>query len=634
LLVHGGNLLGSNDRRLFVQEHSAVYYSEDGGGTWKNIEGVTSVSRGSGFVLDSLVIICSVKGLVRSTDDGRTWEALPVLRKYLYGMRGNDEEMYGIDPRSTFDMIWRSSDRGRTWNEYSIFNVNNLVLTDSTIMILEDRNNAPDNRRYIWIKNTSDSTWRPVDTAFIGVHPLAIGASNKELYVGSDDGRIRRSSDAGSTWSEVRGFSEFEEGEQIRSIVASGSLVLFFTENKDNERLHRSTDGGISWTRTDRGPVNRFVYVLTMQRDSLLVGTEASLLYRAHKKARDWTTVPLEGAGVRISGLFTKGDTIVAGTFTNGIYRSFDNGATWSKANKGISDMYVSTMTSIDTLIFVGTNSGGVFTSLDYGTSWTPVNNGLRKSDITNIVTDGTRLYAASYKGGIFRSDDLARSWQDVSKGVEGKYVWCIAVNRNSVYLGTEYGVVVRSRDRGVTWQDVGPGGPFNVNSLVAVGDTVVLGSDDGRAFISRNDGNTWTEQSSGLPGVAVLTLFHHDGVIFAGTYGKGVYLFSLKDIATSVDDGEALSSNRLHEGSPQPNPASEEVVVRFDGDENGDEISHVSVFDRLGHEWTSPSIGTTKDARGAVTIRWRCSEVPTGMYLLHLRSGRTHRVTKIHVVH
>jgi photosystem II stability/assembly factor-like uncharacterized protein len=628
--------MAANRRSLFTGTVKGLLVSKDFGQSWSPVDypGANSWVW-SLFANDSVVIASTRTGAFRSSDDGETWQQDTALSDVGFErISGRNGRICGILPLKWGSRYVRtlqmSTDNGRRWTSIApTSSIIDVVVTDDAIMLCVDGS-----RTRLIISTDAGANWLESLSNRFQFDISSIAATANAMFVSNNKGDLCRSIDRGLTWNLVIDGSSLATTTSNSKVLAAERFVAMSSETDLPDRVLGSADEGGTWFDIFKGPLVNTVYAMTSYRDGIYVGTNAGMIYRTAAASSRWDVITMNDNALRISGLYVKGDTIVVSIYSNGVYRSLDNGIHWTKAVEGLKDPFIWKMASSDTVIYVSTKSDGVSRSTDYGDTWVASNSGLTKRDISSLAVDGSTVYAGSYEGGVFRSDNRGESWTSVSKGLEGAYIWSISARGNSVFVGSELGNVFRSRDRGDTWQNVGPGGPYSVLSMLAVGDTVVFGTENGRAFTSRNGGDSWTEQSSGLPVAAVHSLFSNRDMVYAGLESKGVFLLSLQEILTSVEENNADDIRIAHSGSPQPNPASEEVVVRFDGDEIGDEIPHVIVFDRLGHEWTSPSIGTTKDARGGVTIRWQCSEVPTGMYLLHMRSGHTHRVTKIHVVH
>jgi hypothetical protein len=99
------------------------------------------------------------------------------------------------------------------------------------------------------------------------------------------------------------------------------------------------------------------------------------------------------------------------------------------------------------------------------------------------------------------------------------------------MFAGTESLGVYRSSDLGATWSADSAGmGKMQVHDLVAdaVNHAIVYAATDSGVYKSVNSGANWVRSNTGLPaGTAVRALAQdlaHTGLLFAGTFGGGVF--------------------------------------------------------------------------------------------------------------
>lgn len=125
-------------------------------------------------------------------------------------------------------LLLRSTDGGKTWSRPQTIG---LLGREPYLTILED------------------------GTVFITVHLLAQDVRNKDGYTYSF---IHRSGDGGRTWSTTsvgpEGFASPAETQVTRNVLAleDGALVFGASDNRRNDYLWRSRDGGRSWDKSQR----------------------------------------------------------------------------------------------------------------------------------------------------------------------------------------------------------------------------------------------------------------------------------------------------------------------------------------------------------------------------------------------
>jgi len=215
--------------------------------------------------------------------------------------------------------LFRSDDRGDTWKAIS---------GDLTRQI--DRNKLPVMGK-VW---GPDAVAKNQSTSFYG-NIVALSESPKKeglIYVGTDDGLIQVTSDAGTSWTKYETFPGVPEKTYVSRLAASNfdaSTVYASFENHKNEDfkpyLLKSTDAGKTWTSVagdlpESGPVLAFAED-TVSPNLLFCGTETGAFFTIDGGAH-WVRLKggLPTIAVRdmvIQG--REGDLVIA-TFGRGFY--------------------------------------------------------------------------------------------------------------------------------------------------------------------------------------------------------------------------------------------------------------------------------------------------------------------------
>ena len=228
--------------------------------------------------------------------------------------------------------------------------------------------------------------------------------------------------------------------------------------------LHRSTDGGLTWTRFEtedlfpdrkefRFPDNNTVaYDLARDRGTFWASYTAGFAVRTADDGGTWEQVLPDSGGFVYGNpdhhgqcLIAYDDTVWVGTF-GGIHRSTDRGETWTTyrvETPGISGSFVPSIarqvTSGRSLIWAGTkpfNTGeteGISVTEDGGETWRHINIRARTIDIAIEDTAGLSAWNFSFSDtsyihwgiteatvwadseeGLFRTDDLGETWEPV----------------------------------------------------------------------------------------------------------------------------------------------------------------------------------------------------------------------------
>ncbi|MHB8469142.1 MAG: WD40/YVTN/BNR-like repeat-containing protein, partial [Gaiellaceae bacterium] len=180
----------------------------------------------------------------------------------------------------------------------------------------------------------------------------------------------------------------------------------------------------------------------------------------------------------------------------------------------------------------------GIFETTDDGTTWTPRNRGLRADwplddpevgfCVHKLVLspDSERMYQQNHVG-MHRSDDLGRSWVEISEGLPSEFGFAAAAHphdRDSFYvipLDPGHGRVMpegqaavwRTSDAGSTWRRLDRGLPQRGAHVGVLREAMAIDSFDtpglyfgtstGQVFASADEGETWNEIASYLPGIS-----------------------------------------------------------------------------------------------------------------------------------
>jgi photosystem II stability/assembly factor-like uncharacterized protein len=330
---------------------------------------------------------------------------------------------------------------------------------------------------WVFPRPSRAQTWHPMGPPGGDVRATATDPQQtNRIYLGTPDGHVFGSEDAGETWKLLGRVSP-----RTDSVVAAilvdprHSQTLFagsWTRDPslgDGGGVFRSDDGGITW------------------RASGLAGQAVRALVQAPSNP----------------------NLLVAGTL-EGVFASADRGASWER----ISPESNHELRNIDSLavdphhpetIYVGTFHLPWKTT-DGGRTWSSVHRGMiDDSDVMSILVDRARptRVLASACSGIYRSNNGGTLWQKV-QGIpfSARRTHVLAQDASDaglIYAGTTEGLW-RSEDAGGAWQRVTPAN-WVINSVelpasrpgrvvIGTADRGILVSDDhGEHFSAANEG-------------------------------------------------------------------------------------------------------------------------------------------------
>jgi photosystem II stability/assembly factor-like uncharacterized protein len=260
----------------------------------------------------------------------------------------------------------------------------------------------------------------------------------------------------------------------------------------------------------------------------------------------------------KVAGLMAAHGRVVVGAEAAGLFESRDGGATWSLMstlddqpgrdawNKpenqppGHLGMAGLLPDPDDADRFWAIVQGfGIFETTDNGGSWTPRNRGLRAAwplenpevgycvhKLVMSPADHDRLYQQNHCG-MHRSDDAGRSWTEITEGLPCDFGFAAAAHphdRESFYvipldpghgrcMPDGHASVWRTSDAGSTWRRLDNGLPQHDAYLGVLREGMAIdpldspglyfGTSTGQVFASADEGESWSEIASYLPGIA-----------------------------------------------------------------------------------------------------------------------------------
>lgn len=387
----------------------------------------------------------------------------------------------------------------------------------------------------------------------LAIDPVAQGV----VYVGTVDGKILKSRDAGESWTEMSvglGSGSWEDGGivqieilptdnqtilavsprnglykstnagQIWRLIRAGSLSSLAIDPKnpailivggEQGILLKSTDCGATWRDAAEGMPRDKVLDFAIDpsdSESIFAATQGGGLYQTTNGGGSWSLNKFPGAwilSVVIHPLEPHNMFLVYSTVAQLVYRSVDHGKNWVRLNTG----YPGRLLALDPLrphhVYLGLMDrsprleAGLSLSTNDGDSWTRLaSRGLPDDWISGLALDPSSkgvLYAATYSG-IYKSLDGGRTWRANSGDLPASPVDGIAVaksNPSVIYAYESNSGMYRSQNGGVNWvlRDSGLGDqPVRTFAIDPTNPDIVWAS-DGLLYYTHDGGVTWAEK-------------------------------------------------------------------------------------------------------------------------------------------
>jgi photosystem II stability/assembly factor-like uncharacterized protein len=420
------------------------------------------------------------------------------------------------------------------------------------------------------------------------IHTLAYNGN--VLYCGSDGG-VYRSSNEGTTWSDLnRTISTL----QFQSADYDPSAVEKLYGGCQDNNKQTSTNSGADWNQRTTG----------------------------------------DG-----------GYTIVDPVNTNYIYGQYVQGSIQRSANSGVSFSEIKPSGSTAALFYnpfemapgdhntmiYGGNDVWKTTSVQTVTTstWTQIANstvtGGNVSAIGISYTNTGKIYIGTSNGRILVTTDNGANWT-LTAGYP--YVSDFAVDKNddnicyASFTGTSTSHVYKTTNAGINWTNITNNLPsIAANSLILRTTTprmLFTGTDLG-VYYTTNDGAQWISFNNGLPTLAVLDMKYKEpaNILMAATHGRGCWLFNLNSIILNINTlSNTAEKYKLEQN--YPNPFNPETNIKFSIPRS--EFVMLTIYNSAGIE-VSTLLSRNMSA-GEYEVNWNAGSMASGVYYYKLSAS------------
>jgi photosystem II stability/assembly factor-like uncharacterized protein len=343
-------------------------------------------------------------------------------------------------------------------------------------------------------------------------------------------GNILRSKDGGDSWQRIVKGLDHQHEISALDISAQSPKILFLSSLGDG--IYKSENGGDSWVKVNQGLETLSFDLVAIAPDSadvvLAAATETGL-YQTENGGASWSPVIAGDNKITAIAFSTaQKDRIIIGDNQGNLFFSDNRGKSWQilstlKNSGAIRAIAISPDYQTERTVWVGTETGGVFKTVNGGVSFAKVNNGIRDRAITSLAIspnyqeDGTIL-ASTWHEGVFSSKDGGKSWQ-YSKGLTkddqadlpnfnrphfSNLIISQTFSQDRTVFVAGFDGLFKSTDGGRVWREVS-----TLSSNIIVGfelspdyqndSTVAITTYLGGAYITRDQGVTWTTINQGL---------------------------------------------------------------------------------------------------------------------------------------
>ncbi len=168
-----------------------------------------------------------------------------------------------------------------------------------------------------------------------------------------------------------------------------------------------------------------------------------------------------------------------------------------------------------------GGNNGG---NNDGDNNWQYVSGFGVGEIVYSMVFDGQNIYAGTWGGKIYKSSNNGQTWTVINAGMNVSFIWSLQISGGYIFAATEFGVY---KFNGTSWSLTSLAG-IDVHSLTVSGGVIYAGTWGLGVYQSTDNGTTWLPMNNGLSYFLTIqsVTATASGELFAASVGGGVFKY------------------------------------------------------------------------------------------------------------
>jgi len=346
--------VSTTDSAIVAFTDNGVYFKRTNDLTFIHSNSYINNIRGIATINNILYVTQHGYGLLKSSDDGRTWTPVKALNKYITHLKNSSDTLFA----GTGNGMFRITNEGETWEL-----INEGLLNQKVEGIFEH-----DNRTFVtaldckYVSTDTGETWSRKSLPR-NIHSHSFTNSAHFFVEGNWASEVKqtlyRSYDNLETYSAVD--IDDIHNSRIKTLCAYDSILVVAL---DTTVIKISTNNGEAWNSINLPGflvekiqiVNRNLYVITTNGEFKI----------SNDVGKNWITSPLYL--ITQSSIIAKESAILINTL-NFLYRSFDNGRTWDSIPRKFNHPYNFVVNN--NIILAGSPGDSLlYYSSDYASSW------------------------------------------------------------------------------------------------------------------------------------------------------------------------------------------------------------------------------------------------------------------------
>lgn len=484
--------------------------------------------------------------------------------------------------------LYRSTDKGENWQE--------IIVSDPEPQLQGTRNMFVGEAGHLFLliqgklyRALADAQNWTLINANAPVTILEEGPGG--ILIGIGSAKIHRSTDGGITWDIVYGSGTVSS---VNTLTYWNGGVISITTTFFSDNFYLSTDNGLTWSASSGVQTDDFFRA----SDGDLYHVQVSTILRSSDNGVTWQTINTtfpssNGIG---SLLELPDNRLLAITNTARLFESSDDGVSWIEKTIVSPDAPAKFALIYPNGELVGRSQFSLLRSTDDGITWSPSDKGIMQNKVENLVFFSDSIWMASTPNGIYRTNNGSGTWNRV-------YAFDNSPTNSNLFRHTAFWSadtfvwydtntsLKRTFDGGVTSIDISPPN-FYGNS----GNRMFVDTFSKRLFLntgsglrrSHDYGATWV--SSGLSGVDFQQMVRHpNGDLYLSSSNGGIYKST--DTGTSWAQVTTIQSPENIRGVQISPTGTIYTLVLLSNN-----FWHLAFSSDNGQTWTYKPFPTTQD--------------------------------------
>lgn len=445
---------------------------------------------------DTLVSVGMAGTVLKSTDDGESWEHMPIatsshLKSVCFVDGQTGWAAGGSNGWTSDEAIIKTTDGGLTWNLQTTGTYDHF----ESIYFIDDQIGWAAGGLSVFKTIDGGANWVDISTPTITNDLYGIHFTNADTgYAAGLNGAFYRSFDGGTNWSTL-GTGTTSDYYDIWFLNDSTGWAV-----GENEQIRITTDYGFTWTTQHQEPGTDNVWSIAFTDADTGYAAGREGLYYTYDGGANWqitTTIYQDLPNPRATA-FNGGTKGVVVSQYGGIQKTTNAGASLYNVVTGVWPGWLETVFFIDEYTGWAAGDQGVLRTDNGGETWTEISN----SQFTDIFfIDQNIGYGLKNSGTIFKkTTNGGASWSNATSGLTGTMQSMFFIDEFTGWAVGLTGRIFKTTDGAGSWtQQVSTTTSFLQDVQFLDADTGYVASGAGYLLKTVDGGANWAQMPTGF---------------------------------------------------------------------------------------------------------------------------------------